>query len=106
AGAIELVSPANKDRPAHRDAFVFKCAAYIQQGVGLVLVDLVTDRRADLHTELLARLSTGNAAPRDVELYAASYRPVKHGEQTGLDIWLEALTVGSELPTMPLWLHG
>src|SRR5687767_6832109 len=25
AGAIELVSPANKDRPAHRDAFVSKC---------------------------------------------------------------------------------
>ena len=28
AGAIELVSPANKDRTAHRDAFVSKCAAH------------------------------------------------------------------------------
>ena len=28
AGAIELVSPANKDRAAHRDAFVSKCAAF------------------------------------------------------------------------------
>jgi hypothetical protein len=36
AGAIELVGPADKDRPAHRDAFVSKCAAYLQQGVGLV----------------------------------------------------------------------
>src|SRR6478752_2910420 len=26
AGAVELVSPANKDRPAHRDALVSKCA--------------------------------------------------------------------------------
>src|SRR5712691_2179277 len=43
AGAIELVSPANKDRPAHRDAFVSKCVAYLQQGIGLVLVDVVTD---------------------------------------------------------------
>src|SRR5262252_8268803 len=31
-GAIELVGPANKDRPAHRDALVSKCAAYLQQG--------------------------------------------------------------------------
>jgi hypothetical protein len=34
AGAIELVSPATKDRPTHRDAFVSKCAAYLQQGGG------------------------------------------------------------------------
>src|SRR4051794_35993917 len=44
AGAIELVSPANKDRPAHRDAFTSKCAAYLQAGVGLVVVDVVTSR--------------------------------------------------------------
>ena len=56
AGALELASPANKDRPAHRDAFVSKCATYLQQGVGLVIVDVVTDRRANLHDELLARL--------------------------------------------------
>src|SRR5947209_1878369 len=35
--AIELVSPANKDRGAHRQAFVVKCASYLAQGVGLVL---------------------------------------------------------------------
>src|SRR5882724_7993960 len=35
-GAIELVSPANKDRPASRDAFVFKCASFVQQGIGLI----------------------------------------------------------------------
>jgi hypothetical protein len=43
-GAVELVSPANKDRAAHRDAFVSKCAAYLQQGVGLAIVDVVTER--------------------------------------------------------------
>ncbi len=63
AGAIELVSPANKDRPARRDAFVCKCAAYLQQGVGLVVVDTVTDRRANLHDELLARLRAPGGAP-------------------------------------------
>src|SRR5262249_34701535 len=63
AGAIELVSPANKDRPEHRDAFVSKCAAYLQQGVGLVVVDIVTERHASLHAALLNRLLTG-AAPQ------------------------------------------
>src|SRR5438128_2460884 len=45
-GAIELVSPANKDRPSHRDAFVSKCVAYLQLGISLVVVDVVTDRPA------------------------------------------------------------
>src|SRR5579871_349281 len=56
AGAVELVSPANKDRPLHREAFVSKCGTYLQAGVGLVLVDVVTERQADLHRELLLRL--------------------------------------------------
>src|SRR5438445_68586 len=43
-GAVELVSPANKDRPGHRQAFAGKCAGYLRQGVGLVVVDVVTDR--------------------------------------------------------------
>ena len=56
-GAIELVSPANKDRPSHRDAFVTKCQAFIQNGVGLVMVDITTERTANLHHALLTRLS-------------------------------------------------
>src|SRR5262249_23324677 len=39
AGAVELVSPANKDRPANREAFISKCATYLNAGVGLVIVD-------------------------------------------------------------------
>src|SRR5947209_4783780 len=56
-GAIELVSPANKDRPATRDAFVSKCASYLQQAIGLIAVDLVTNRQADLHGELVQRIT-------------------------------------------------
>jgi hypothetical protein len=40
--AIELVSPANKDRPEHRNLFVAKCAALIQKGVAVSIVDTVT----------------------------------------------------------------
>jgi len=105
-GAIELVSPANKDRPAHRDAFVSQCAAYLQQGIGLVVVDIVTDRRANLHNELLARLRAPDAGLWDVELYAVSYRPVHRAGQPSLDMWQASVMVGNALPTLPLWLRG
>jgi hypothetical protein len=104
AGAIELVSPSNKDRPDHPDAFVTKCAAYLQQGVGLVVVDVVTDRHSDWHGELLKRLGWTGEIKLDAALSAAAHRPVERDEQTSLDIWQESLKLGSALVTMPLWL--
>jgi hypothetical protein len=106
AGAVELVSPANKDRPAHRDAFLSKCIAYFQQAVGLVVVDVVTERTANLHAELLARVAPASAAQSSAELYTAAYRMVERNEQQSLDVWYETLTIGRPLPTMPLWLRG
>ena len=106
AGAIELVSPANKDRPAHHDAFVSKCAAYLQQGIGLMVVDVVTDRRANLHNDLLARLGAPDVGLWEAELYAVSYRPVHRAGHPSLDMWEASVAVGSSLPTMPLWLRG
>jgi hypothetical protein len=105
-GAIALISPANKDRPAHRDAIISKCAAYLQQGVGLVIVDVVTDRRANLHNELLARLWTPGRVSWEAELYAVAYRPVQQAGQPHLAMWETAIAVGDALPTMPLWLRG
>ena len=105
-GAIELVSPANKDRPEHRGAFVSKCAALIQQGAGLVVVDVVTSRRGNLHEELLACLRAPATVPLDADLYAAAYRLVERGEQPHLDVWQQSLAIGGSLPTMPLWLRG
>jgi hypothetical protein len=106
AGAIELVSPANKDRPENCDSFVAKCAAYLQQGVGLVVVDVVTSRKKSLHGELLSRFDPEVARGHLADLYAAAYRPVERDEQTSLDIWHDGLTVGRSLPKMPLWLLG
>jgi hypothetical protein len=105
AGAVELVSPANKDRPAHRDAFVSKCASYLQQGIGLVIVDVVTERGGNLHDALLARLASAEP-PFDAALYATAYRPNGHGGEPRLDIWQEELAVGQALPTLPLCLRG
>jgi hypothetical protein len=106
AGVIELVSPANKDRPAHRAAFVGKCATYLRQGVGLVMVDVVTERGGNLHAELLALLAPGHSTALTAELYTAAYRPIEREGQPTLDTWQEALAVGAELPTLPLWLCG
>ena len=52
--AIEIVSPANKDRPEHRNVFVAKCAALLQKGVAVSIVDLVTVKHFNLYVELLA----------------------------------------------------
>ena len=106
AGAIELLSPSNKDRPTSRDAFVSKCAVYIQQGVGLVVVDVVTDRHSHWHDELLKRLGWIEEMTLDADLSTAAYRPVERSGQTSLDIWHESLELGLVLPTMALWLRG
>ncbi len=105
AGAVELVSPANKDRAAHRDAFVSKCAALLQSGVGLIIVDVVTVRPADLHEELLRRLAS-TAAASHADLWAASYRPMKENGETELAIWHNSLSVGTALPSLPFWLKN
>ena len=51
--AIEIVSPANKDRAENRRAFVAKCAALLQDHVCVSIVDLVTIRRFNLYCDLL-----------------------------------------------------
>jgi hypothetical protein len=105
AGAVELVSPANKDRPAHREAFVSKCVTYLQAGVGLVVVDVVTERPADLHRELLVRLGAGDPGPGPA-LSGSAFRPVERDGVGMLDVWRELIAVGQVLPTLPLWLRG
>lgn len=104
-GAIELVSPANKDRATQRGAFVAKCESYLRQGVGLVIVDIVTERRANLHTELLTRLGEASGSIT-ANLYATAYRPLLREDQPSLDIWQEELALGQPLPQLPLWLRG
>ncbi len=105
--AIELVSPANKDRSASRRAFAIMCAAYLHQGVTVIVIDVVTERLADLHLELMALLQpVGGLAWRSASgLSAIAYRTVPGQEGFELQAWPEALAVGSPLPTPPLWLE-
>jgi hypothetical protein len=105
AGAVELVSPANKDRPAHREAFVSKCATYLRAGVGLLLIDVVTERPADLHRDLLVRLGASDPGPGPA-LSGSAFRPVERDGAAVLDVWQEPMAIGQPLPTLPLWLRG
>ena len=110
--AIELVSPGNKDRAAARQAFVAKCASYLFSGVGLIIVDVVTVRLANLHNELVALLEPTNPSelPPDARVYAVAYHPVRSedGEPlaAAVEMWPSVLTVGEALPTLPLALRG
>ncbi len=104
--AIDLVSPANKDRPEARQAFVAKCASYICSGVSLIVLDAVTDRHANLHREYMRLLEQEKAddLPADCHLYAVSYRPLLRDDEPELQIWPVPLVLGAPLPVMPLRL--
>src|SRR5207253_2233377 len=73
--AIELISPGNKDEPATREAFAAKVVSYLHEAVSVLIVDVVTERRANLHDEIIRvmRLPDDFRLPPEPELYAASY---------------------------------
>lgn len=103
--AIELVSPGNKDRLEARRGFAAKCAAYLQQGIGLVVIDIVTDRGGNLHNELVELLAVGEQfRMRGDELYAVAYRPIRQLHDERIDVWPAALALGKPLPQLPLAL--
>jgi hypothetical protein len=103
--AVELISPGNKDRPDTRKAFAAKCATYLQQGIGLMIIDVVTDRSANLHNELVELLDVGEKFQiNDAELYAVAYRPIRRPDVEHTDVWVAPLAVGKPLPLLPLAL--
>ena len=102
--AIEIVSPANKDRPEHRNVFLGRCGV-ASEGMAVSIVDVVTIRRFNLYADLLAFIGhadTTFGGPPD--LYAASCRWVMRGKQTRLQTWSHASLWGNRMPTLPVWL--
>ncbi len=104
--AVELVSPANKDRPKSRQAFVSKCAALLQDHVCVSIVDLVTTRNHSLYAELMEL--TGQPDPAfgltSPNTYAVTCRGHTVDERPRFEAWAYPLEVGQTLPTLPLWL--
>lgn len=104
--AIEIASPANKDRPENRRAFVTKCAALLQEKVCVSIVDLVTTRHFNLYAELREFIDRPDPAlaTNSPATYAATCRGRKAGNTPLLDSWFYPMIVGHPLPTIPVWL--
>lgn len=104
--AVEIVSPANKDRPEHRRVFVAKCAALLRHHVSVAIIDLVTTRQFNLYGDLLELIgqSDPSLSPEPPSLYAAACRWRRAGELPRLETWAHGLATGQPLPTLPLWL--
>jgi hypothetical protein len=103
---IELISPANKDRPEHRQQFTAKCAALLRQGVSIMLVDVVTVRDANLYASLLQLIGQRDPAlgERPPGTYAVACRWNPRSASRRLEAWYHRLAPGAPLPCLPLWL--
>jgi hypothetical protein len=104
--AIELISPGNKDCDETRDAFVAKVVSYLHEEIGVIVIDVVTERRANLHNQIARAMRMPGTVqlPPGTDLYAASYRPVVRAGEAEVDVWVAAFAVGDPLPTLPLRL--
>jgi len=78
----------------------------LQQGVAVIIVDVVTERTANLHAALADILGLAHplAWCSPSQLYAVAYRPTQAADGQRLEAWPVALAVRTALPTMPLWL--
>jgi hypothetical protein len=105
---IELVSPSNKHRPRERSTFAAKIGSYLMSGVCVVLLDVVTAKRFNLHDSVcqILELADSMQMPGRPPTYAASYRPKTTDGDLAVDIWTRELVVGEPVPTMPLRLTG
>jgi hypothetical protein len=105
---IELVSPANKKEADAREQFAAKCMSYLGKGIGLVVIDTVTERLWNLHNEFirLANYEDKFLMAGDPPIYVTAYRPVHRDKKDLIDLWTWPLVVGTALPVVPLALKG
>jgi hypothetical protein len=103
---VEIVSPANKDRAQHVDDFADKVLSALEHGIHVLLVDLLPPGPHDpqgIHEAILARLEQAGepyALPAGEPLTLTSY-----AAGPSVEIYLEHLAVGADLPEMPLFLR-
>jgi hypothetical protein len=106
--AIQFVSPAKKDRPDKRRAFVGKCGALLRAGVAVSIVDVVTVRHANVYAEVMDFIGhpdpTLGPEPPSVYVSSCRWTPNAAGTRATLQAWSQSLVVGESLPPLPLWL--
>jgi hypothetical protein len=103
---IEIVSPANKDRAKHVEAFATKAAEALKEGIHLLVLDLFPPGKFDPHGmhEVIHQRVTGKDQPYDLP----AHEPLTlaaYAAGTRVDEYLEHLAVGASLIDMPLFLR-
>lgn len=105
--AVEIVSPANKDRHESRQLFVATCFNLLRQDVCVSIVDLVTIRQFNLYEDLLALLAQSDPTPDQApSTYAVTCRKQPGIWRAKVDSWFWPLAIGEPLPSLPVWLSG
>jgi hypothetical protein len=101
---IEVVSPANKDRPESVGDFAGKVVGLVRNGIHVVVVDILPHDPAGLHPAIWSGLDTepeSAAPPADRPYTFAGYR----ADDKPL-AYLEYGAVGLPPPPVPLYLDG
>ena len=105
--AIEIVSPANKDRPETRRAFAAKCVTLLQQHVNVSIIDLITKHHFNLYTDVLDMLGRADPAISSPapHVYGVTCHTRKQKGKLLLKSWTNSLAIGQPLPKLPIWLN-
>jgi hypothetical protein len=103
---IEIVSPSNKDRREHVEAFTAKAESALECGVHLLVVDLFPPGPHDprgIHDVIRRRLEPSAESyelpPGEPQTFVAYVAGPK------VEVYLEHAAVGVPLPEMPLFLR-
>src|SRR5436853_392988 len=91
-------------QPLNRGLLPKQHVAGVHGALGLEPEADVTERTANLHAELLDVLGREGGEDGELPLYAAAYRTITRRKKCRLEAWTEELTLGSPLPTLPLWV--
>jgi hypothetical protein len=84
-----------------------KCASYLSQRVSVIIVDIVTNRRTNLHNEILQVMeATDGLLPPELNLYAGAYRPLRRSKGDEIDVWCSQQALAQPMPTLPLSLRA
>jgi Protein of unknown function (DUF4058) len=101
---VEVVSPGNKSTRQALDQFIKKAGEFLEQGIHLLVVDLIPPGRFDpngIHGAIWEYIAAEDfAAPADKPLTVAAYE-----SNLVTRAYVEPVAVGDPLPDMPLFLE-
>lgn len=105
---IEIVSPGNKDRPDAVQGFVEKVLFLLQEGVHVMVVDVIRVPRQAIRQSILRRLGVQTGEVTSHQLWVASYCSLPDNDpypHLKVQEWALMVNVNEPLPTLPLFLR-